>query len=303
MQENLTGEKQQDLQTIFTNYRAAGKIAKKVVDQLKGSITKESKLFDIAEEGEKMIRDLGGEIAFPINLGLNEVAAHYTPITNDKILVGENLIKVDIGVHIDGYIADTAFSLDFSGKHAKMIEASQKALEEATKMATPGTCVKDIGAKIQETIIGFGYTPVSNLSGHTLGRYKIHAGTNIPNVPAGNFILEEDMVIAIEPFATDGAGQIRDAPDAVIFSYIEDKPVRMREAKRILKVAKDNYHGMPFASRWLKIPPLRQQMALNQLTQAKALYSYPILLEKEKGVVAQSEHTVIVKDKPEVTII
>ncbi|MFH1786593.1 MAG: type II methionyl aminopeptidase [archaeon] len=302
MQENSTGKRQQGEPTNFTKYRDAGRIAKKVVDHLKKTITADSRLLDIANDGEKMIRDLGAGIAFPINLGINEVAAHYTPVTNDRLTVGENLLKVDIGAHIDGYIADTAFSLDFSGKHAGLIKASEKALAEATKMCVPGTCVKDIGAKIQETIQSFGFKPVSNLSGHTLDQYKVHGGVNIPNVPSGSFVLEEGMVIAIEPFATDGVGMIKDAPESMIFSYLADKPVRMREAKTILKLAKERYHKLPFASRWLKLPPLTQYLALNQLTQAKALYSYPILIEKERGVVSQSEHTVIVKDKPEVTI-
>ena len=287
--------------TEYTSYQKAGEIAKEVVKLLKAEIKPGVSLLKIAETGESKIRELGGKPAFPINTSLNEIGAHYTPIPNDKIVVGEDIIKIDIGVHINGFIADTAFTLDFTNDYGDMLKANEKALDEALKLAKPGTNVREIGEAIQKTISEAGYQPIVNLSGHTLGNYQIHAGQNIPNTKTGDFVLEENMVIAIEPFATDGEGKVTDSPESVIFRYLEDKPVRMREAKTVLKTARERFEGMPFALRWVKLPQLRLRIALNQLIQANAIYSYPILMEKARGKISQFEHTVIVRDKPEVT--
>jgi len=287
--------------TEYTSYTKAGEIAAAVVKKLKKEIKIGNLLFDIAEAGESQIRELGGKPAFPINLSLNEVGAHYTPIPNDKTELGEDIIKIDIGVHVDGYIADTAFTFDFTNEYGDMLKANEKALEEALKLATPGTNVSEIGEVIHSAIHEAGYNPIVNLSGHSLGQYTIHAGQNIPNIKTGDFVLKEDMVIAIEPFATDGEGKVTDSPESVIFRYLEDKPVRLREAKNLLHIARDRFDALPFALRWVKLPQLKLRLALNQLIKANAIYSYPILIEKARGKISQFEHTVIVRDKPEVT--
>jgi len=300
-QNNFHGRKQPMNSKEYTNYQKSGEIAQQVVKLLQKETTPGASLFELAEKGESKIRELGGKPAFPINISINEIGAHYSPIPNDKKTLGDDIVKIDIGVHVDGYIADTAFTLDFTGDYADMVKANEKALDEALKLATPGTNVSEIGEIIHKTIFEAGYQPIVNLSGHSLAQYNLHAGQNIPNIKTGNFVLTEGMAIAIEPFATDGEGKVTDSPESVIFRYLEDKPVRLREAKTLLKTAKERFDGLPFSMRWVKIPPLKLGLALNQLIQANAIYSYPILKEKRKGNISQFEHTVIVKDKPEVT--
>lgn len=285
----------------YTSYQKAGKIAQEAVKLLRKEAKPGALLLDLAEKGEEKIRELGGKPAFPINLSLNEIGAHYTPVPNDKTALGNDIIKIDIGVHVNGYIADTAFTLDFTGDYSDMLNANEKALEAALKLATPGTNVSEIGEAIYTTIHDAGYQPIVNLSGHSLAQYDLHAGLNIPNLKTGDYELQEGMAIAIEPFATDGEGKVTDSPESVIFRYLEDKPVRIREAKTLLKIAKERFEGLPFPTRWLKLPPLKIRLALNQLIQANAIYSYPILIEKSKSRISQFEHTVIIRDKPEVT--
>lgn len=287
--------------TEYTSYQKAGKIAQEVVKLLKAETKPGVSLLEIAEKGEAKIRELGGKIAFPINISMNEIGAHYTPVPQDKTILGDDIIKIDLGAHVNGFIADTAFTLDFTGDYTDMLNANEAALDAALKLAKPGTNVSEIGKVIQQTINDAGYKPIVNLSGHSLGQYRIHAGLNVPNIETGDAVLKEGMVIAIEPFATDGEGKVTDSPESVIFRYLEDKPVRLREAKMLLKIAKERFGGLPFATRWLKLPPIKLRLALNQLIQANAIYSYPILMEKSKGKISQFEHTVIVKDKPEVT--
>lgn len=280
-------------------YRKAGKIAADVVAEAKKFIKPERTLLEIAESIESSIKAKAG-IAFPCNLSLNEVAAHYTPGPGDGTVVGENVISVDFGAHVDGFISDTAFTLDFSGGHRDMVKASEEALKAAIQLCRPGINVREIGEAIQATIESHGYHPISNLSGHLLGQYDLHAGLNVPNIDSGDSILEEDMVVAIEPFATDGRGLVTDSPQCLIYRFVDRRPVRMPEARRILELAERN-HGLPFAKRWVDLPPMKLELALRQLMASRALHGYPVLIERDNGIVTQAEHTVIVKDKPEVT--
>lgn len=284
---------------ILDKYREAGKVASAVVAKARKFITPDKTLLEVAEFVESSILEKAG-VAFPCNLSLNEAAAHYTPTKDDPTLVGKNVLKVDLGAHIDGFVADTAFTLDFTGRHADMVRAAEDALKAAIPLCRPGTNIRDIGQAIQETIESRGFHPVSNLSGHLLGRYDLHAGLSIPNIASGDAVLQKDMVIAIEPFATSGCGQVTDSPTCLIFMFVGRRPVRMPEARQILEFA-ETTGGLPFAKRWLDVPQVRLDMALRQLVAARALYAYPILIEKTRGVVTQAEHTVIVGDKPEVT--
>ena len=136
---------------------------------------------EIAEKIESKIIELGGKPAFPTNLSINEIAAHYTPSYNDETLA-HGLLKVDLGVHIDGFISDTSFSLDLedSEENKKLIEASKKALEEAKKTIEKGIQINKIGKAIQETIESYGFSPIINLSGHQIEQYNLHAGLTIP---------------------------------------------------------------------------------------------------------------------------
>ncbi len=287
---------------ILDKYRKAGKIAREVREKAKGFLKVGMRLEEIAEYVEGEVERLGGRNAFPCNLSLNHSAAHYTPYSGDLLCVKDrDVLKVDFGVHIDGYIADTAFTLDFSGKYGDMKKAAEEALETAIKMAVPGTKTGDIGKAIEETINSFGFRPIANLSGHLLGRYDLHAGVSIPNIPKGEETLEEGQVFAIEPFATDGSGWVVDGRDNNIFRFLEYKPVRMQEAKKIMELADKKFSRLPFAKRWIKMPQLKLDMALIQLLQTNALYRYPVLNEKEGGIITQAEHTIIVADKPEVT--
>jgi methionyl aminopeptidase len=244
---------------------------------------------------------LDAKPAFPCNLSLNNVAAHYTPDKVSSLIFNEDdLLKVDFGVHVNGYISDLAFSLNPSGKHKELIKASESALAEAVKLSTPGRDVSEIGAVIEDTIQSFGFKPIGNLSGHLLEQFNLHAGLTIPNIPAKEGVLKEGMVIAIEPFATDGAGWVVDSPEAFIFRFYKDKPVRSPDARKMLEQVKKEFSSLPFATRWIDLPQSRLNLALSQLLRVNALYRYPVLKEKSGGIISQAECTVIVGDKPEV---
>lgn len=278
----------------------AGKIARQVREEVESMIKPGAKLYDIAEFVERRIAELGGKPAFPCNLSLNEIAAHYTPYKGDKTVLKEgDYLKVDLGVHIDGYIADTAVTFRVGMEEDDLMAASKEALENAISVIRAGVKISEIGKAIEETIRGYGFNPIVNLSGHKIERYKLHAGVSIPNIyrPNDNYVLKEGDVIAIEPFATTGAGQVIEVPPALIFMYVRDRPVRMGQARRLLMHIKKEYNGLPFAYRWLQgfMPEGQLKLALAQLDKVGAIYSYQILREVRGGLVTQFEHTVIVE--------
>ena len=284
-----------ELERILEKYKAAGKILIEVRDAALELVKPGNRLLDVAEFVESSIRDRGGEPAFPCNISRNEEAAHATPSIDDEAVFGEeDLVKLDIGVHIDGYIADSAVTVDLSGKYEELIRASEAALDEAIKIIHDGVSTVEIGEVIEEAIKERGYKPIVNLSGHGLVRYNSHAPPTIPNVKYEHgVILRTNDVIAIEPFATDGGGKVVESGNVEIYSLIKPKPVRMREAKKLLDEIK-KYHGLPFARRWL--PRERLNLALRALKNTGVLRDYPILREEDRGLVAQAEHTVIVKE-------
>ena len=278
----------------------AGEIARQVKKEVDALVKSGAKLYDIAEFVERRIIELGGKPAFPCNLSLNEVAAHYTPYKGDETVLREgDYLKIDIGVHVDGYIADTAVTYRVGMEEDDLIAASREALENAISVIRAGVKISEIGKAIEETIRGYGFNPIVNLSGHKIERYKLHAGISIPNIyrAADNYVLKEGDVIAIEPFATTGAGQVIEVPPALIFMFVRDRPVRMAQARRLLMHIKREYNGLPFAYRWLQgfMPEGQLKLALAQLDKVGAIYSYQILREVRGGLVSQFEHTVIVE--------
>ncbi len=277
---------------ILEKYRLAGRILSEVRAEAAKMVTVGESLLKVAEFTENLIREKGGEPAFPVNISRNDEAAHSTPSFNDKSVFGNDMVKLDIGVHIDGYIADTAITVDLSG-NPKLVEAANAALEEAIKFIHAGVNTSDIGGVIVDTISSFGFKPIINLTGHGLAQYIQHAPPAIPNkrMPGG-VILETGDVIAIEPFATNGAGKIRDAGNAEIYHVVSDRPVRHPSARALMQQI-EKYKTLPFAKRWLGE---RVDFALVQLVKAHIIQPYPILKEVQGGLISQAEHTIIVTE-------
>ncbi len=285
--------------TEIENYAKAGVIAAEVMEEGLKKIEVGVKLLDVAIFVEDSIRAKGAKPAFPCNISVNDIAAHYSPQawSEEKFKKGD-LVKLDLGLHLDGCIADIAVSKDLGGGNGKLIKASADALEAAIEAIKPGTLTNEVGAVVEDTIRGAGFEPISNLTGHVLSKWNLHGGALVPNVRVrhGDVIREGD-VIALEPFATKGAGRVVDENEAVIFKYLQDRPLRMPEARDILKHVKENYSTLPFAERWIShlVPRFKLNMALRQLVQSEALYAYHVLREKERGLISQAEHTVVVK--------
>ena len=280
---------------IFEKYHDAGALAAKILRHGAQSIRIGGSYLELVESIEEEVREEGAELAFPLNLSLNEDAAHDTASPGDeRIFVKGDVAKLDLGVQIDGYIADTATTIDL-GNNSLLLDASEQALESAIKAVRPGATAGELGAAIQREIEGRGYRPISNLTGHGLDRYILHRSPTIPNVGInGGVTLEEGMVFAIEPFASTGSGHVGEKTRKEIYSQISQKPVRTPAARTIMNAIKDR-HGLPFARRWLSGKKL--DIALPGLVRSQVLHAYPVLSDIPGSLVSQHEHTVIVTDE------
>ncbi|QLD86923.1 type II methionyl aminopeptidase [Natronomonas halophila] len=284
----------------FEKHREAGEILAQVREEAAERVEVGVSHLEIAEFAEDRIRELGGEPAFPVNISIDEEAAHATPEPGDDTTFGEEMVNLDIGVHVDGWLADTAVTVDLSG-HTELAEAPAEALDAALDIVEPGVHTGEIGAEIEDVIDGYGYNPVVNLSGHGLGHWEQHTDPNIPNRGVKQGVeLEVGDVVAIEPFATDGGGKVNEGADEEIFALEREASVRNRAARDALEQIVDEFKTLPFARRWLETQ--RAEMALRRLKQQNVVHGYPVLKEQDGYLVSQKEHTIIVtEDGCEVT--
>ncbi|MCS7141948.1 MAG: type II methionyl aminopeptidase [Candidatus Nitrosocaldus sp.] len=280
------------------DYIKAGRIAAEVREHMRKRYHVGRTLLEICEEAESMIRARGGEPAFPCNVSLNEVAAHYTAEPDDSIEVRDgDILKIDIGVHVNGSIADTAVTVCYNPSYSMLVEAAEHALREAVRVARVGTKASDIGRVIEHTIRSYGLKPIQNLSGHSIASYTIHAGKSIPNIwTIGSFALQQGEVYAIEPFVTtgDGSGVVYNGDVSNIYSLVTRKRTGDKDADEFINMLWDRFRTLPFALRWLRDKDLRHARdMLAFLLKKKIVRAYPVLVEGNERYVAQAEHTMI----------
>ncbi len=272
----------------------AGKILKRVAKEAVEKIKPNVKLLEVAEFVENRIVELGAKPAFPCNISINSDAAHFTPKKNDeRVFKKGDLVKLDIGAHIDGYIADMAVTVDL-GENSELVKAAKEALKAGIEVVKAGVNTAEIGKAIEDVISDFGFKPVVNLTGHGLLPYIAHAPPNIYNYATDRGVeLKEGMIIAIEPFVTNGVGKVSERSECEIYSLIRPKPIRMKIAREIISKVEREYKTLPFAKRWLEKAP---DVVLSKLVREGVLRAYPVLTEVSKGLVSQWEHTLIVEE-------
>lgn len=277
----------------------AGRMAKRAREYAYKLVKPGIKMLDLATKIENYIREIGGELAFPVNIGINHVAAHYTPVHNDPSIIPEGaVVKVDIGVHVDGYIADTAFTTSFNPAHHKLLEATELALEKALSAVRPGVKAFEVGKIIEDSIKSAGFKPIRNLGGHGIERYSIHSGLVIPNCYdlLCRYRLDSG-VYAIEPFATNGVGLVREAGIVTIYALRSSVEGVSPLGRTVYDIIYRERRGLPFTPRWYINRVLEAEAfskALTHLSKAGCLLEYPVLVERSNGVVAQFEHTIVV---------
>jgi methionyl aminopeptidase len=283
-------------------FRLSGRILRETREEMKTYVKENMLIIDVCEKTEGLIRAKGGKPAFPCNVSINEVAAHYTSPPNDTLRIPEgSTVKVDLGVHVDGYVTDTAFTVSFNPEGRSMANTAEQALKAAIENIHGDMALGKIGGLIETTIKNRGFKPISNLTGHSVGRYLIHAGTSIPNVVQVSFAkVKSGEVYAIEPFVTlpEAVGRVDDGSQTTIYRLLKAKSVKNEPAKKLLKYIESNFRTLPFAERWLigVVPKEQHKAAFKELLASKTIMSYPVFVEVSKKPVAQAEHTVLLKD-------
>ena len=273
-------------------WKKAGEIAATALEHGRKMIKPGAKIVDILDAVDKKIYDLGAIPAFPSQISLNEVAAHACAKQDDEQTLENEVVKLDCGAVYEGAIGDNAVTVDLSGNYEELVLASREALQAAIATVKPGVELRLIGRAIQEAIEKRGCKPVVNLSGHGLGEWDVHCKPTIPNFDNGDpRVIEEGMVFAIEPFATNGKGRIHESGEATVLHWVQDRPNRV---DRSIVSAIKSFHGLPFALRWLtrKFSPGKVKLALRQLEQQEIIRAYPPLVEVSGGMVSQAEHSV-----------
>ena len=317
---------------MLEKYEKAGKIAsnarKKAVKKAKAGM----KVIDLIDFVENEIRKSGAGLAFPCTVSINEITSHYTSEPgDDTLLCYGDIVKIDLGAEVDGYLSDTAVTTIIQGENKdfvdendeplvmsgrtdngivdvsediieermNLIEATDSALENVTSILREGVSVKEVGQVIQDTIQSKGFTPVVDLTGHAISRYNIHPGLTIPNYPdySNDYVFKEDDHVAIEPYATNGEGHVVNLQQHKIYSYLRPRPLRDIDSERLLDKISTEHNRLPFCKRHLlndyDINTLND--AINPLIACRALYPYAVLRERSNGCVSQTEHTIIIE--------
>ena len=283
----------------------AGKIAQEVKKYIKPKIQVGTKVLNLIENTEKKIVELGGGWAFPVNVSINNIAAHYTsPIKDDDLTIKEgDLVKIDLGVHIDGYIVDTAFTVSFNDDKSleNIIQATEVALEAAKMIAKPKINTKELGKKIEDIVKGFKFNPIKELGGHQIEKWTVHGKKKLPELGTqGGDIMEEGEVFAIEIFASTGEGTVHNTKNSYIYElnpYAGRVPLRRKTSKQILGHINKNYKTLPFAERWLaKDFRMGVMFGLQELVQQGKIHVHYVLAEQKGEFVAQSEQTILITE-------
>jgi len=285
-------------QEVAEKYALAGRIAREVREYGAGLIKEGASLLEVVNTIEALIISRGARPAFPVNIAVNEVAAHFTPRHDEPQLKFNrgDVVKLDVGVHVDGYIGDTARTVEIgAGQWQDMTKATEEALRVAVEMVRPGVDLSLVGAAIESTIVARGFKPVENLTGHSLERYLLHAGISVPNVKEkGAGLVREGDVLAIEPFATNGMGRVDGRRNSSIYRFVRRRFARTSEARQLLKEVETGFSSLPFSERWCTAYIPQPAEALEALVRCGAISFYPTLREVDDGMVTQAEHTVIV---------
>jgi methionyl aminopeptidase len=280
----------------------SGKILRETREEMRTQVHENMPIIEVCEKVEGLIRAKGGKPAFPCNVSINEVAAHYTSPPGDTSTIPEgSTVKVDLGAQVDGYVTDTAFTVSFNPEGRSMANTAEQALKVALENIHGDMALGKIGGLIETTIKNRGFKPISNLTGHSVGRYLIHAGTSIPNVAQVSLTkVKTGEIYAIEPFVTlpEAVGRVDDSPQKTIYRLLKAKSVKNESSKKLLKYIEANFRTLPFAERWLigVVPREQHKAAFKELLASKSIMSYPVFVEVSKKPVAQAEHTVLLKD-------
>ena len=287
--------------------RLAGNIARKAMDFAIKNLKTGVSILAFCQAVDQKIFDLGAIPAWPTQVAINEVAAHYTPSFDEKSTFKESIVSIDLGVCIDGIIADMATSVNLSKEQEfqKLVNAAEKALAAAIKIIEPGIAISEIGATVESIAEKEGFKTIRNLFGHGIDKWTIHKKPTIPSFKSDQSDkLNPGQIIAIEPFITNGvAGLVEERGKCEIFALTEKRPTRNIWTNQVQSWIFETRRNLPFALRWCieKFGEAKTGIAIKELLDLGVLHKHPPLVERSNGLVAVFEKTLYLhEDKIEV---
>ena len=282
--------------TARESLRRAGAVSREAREVAVTLVKEGALLLDVAEEVEGLMAKRGLRPAFPTCISIDHVAAHYSPTHDDSLRFRRgNVVKLDLGAQLDGWIADTAVTVEVGTRNwTELIRGSELALQTAIEAVRGGVPTRTLGEGIQRAIESHGYRPVRNLTGHTIERYLLHAGKSVPNIAHGHDVLETGDVVAIEPFASSGAGEVDGRRTGNIYRVLRNKSLKQAALGEFLRLLSQEFKTLPFAERWAHRLDPQAPALLNGLVRSGTVMTYPALLDLDGGIVSQTEHTMIV---------
>ena len=284
----------------YEKLKEVGSVSWEAAQYAKALVKPGASLLDVCEKTEAFIKSKGMRLAFPVNVSANDRAAHYTATLADASVFGEkDIVKVDVGARHGDVLGDCAATVDLSGDYAKLVEAAEEALEAGLAAVRAGARLNDIGKEIGKVAGSRGFKPIRNLGGHAVEYGELHASIFIPNYDNGDTTqLEEGQVVALEPFVTTGDGFVVDSDIVQIFQLNGPASARSAEARKLVEIVEKEHKTYPFAIRWLAKEFASEfgiRKGLNELAGLGVLQSFPALVERSHGIVAQAENEAIVE--------
>ncbi|KAG5081871.1 hypothetical protein JHK84_051909 [Glycine max] len=321
---------------LYNSVRRAAEVHRQVRKYIKGILKPGMLMTDICETLENTVRKLISEdglqagIAFPTGCSLNWVAAHWTPNSGDKtILQYDDVMKLDFGTHVDGYIVDCAFTVAFNPMFDPLLEASREATNTGIKLSSLPTQVLqsaeaihpptqeagidvrlcDIGAAIQEVMESYEV----EINGKVYQECDIYFNENVIAVKSirnlnghsiGRYQIHAGKSVPIvkggeQTKMEEGKGYVRE--DLECSHYMKNFdvghiPLRLPRAKQLLATINKNFSTLAFCRRYLdRLGETKYLMALKNLCDSGIVQPYPPLCDVKGSYVSQFEHTILLR--------
>mmetsp|Transcript_40461 Transcript_40461/g.89906 ORF Transcript_40461/g.89906 Transcript_40461/m.89906 type:complete len:391 (+) Transcript_40461:54-1226(+) len=315
---------------VVTKYKAAAEIANKAIAAVIAEVKDGAKVVDLCNCGDNLINKevekifkgklIEKGVAFPTCVSVNSTVGHFSPASDDTTTVKDgDIVKIDLGVHIDGFISTQAQTVvvqagdaAIKGRAADVIAAARTAYEAALRLIRPGKKVSDVAGPLQKIVEAYGCNLVEGVMSHQMKQFIIDGNKCVLNKPSPEHKVEdaefaENEVYAIDIVVSTGDGKTKvlDEKETTVYKRALDMEyqLKLKASRAVFSEINRRFPAMPFTVRALvegvekddKSKELAKQLKLGMVECLNhgLLHPYPVLHEKSGELVAQVKHTVL----------
>mmetsp|Transcript_54845 Transcript_54845/g.63068 ORF Transcript_54845/g.63068 Transcript_54845/m.63068 type:complete len:387 (-) Transcript_54845:216-1376(-) len=305
---------------VIDKYQAAGKIANETLEKIIKKCVPGAGIVDICafgdEEIEKEVKKVYNKkklekgIAFPTCLSVNEICGHFSPLRSEPCALKEgDLVKIDLGVHIDGFISITAHTIVVSekadavveGRKADVIHAAYNALQVALRLLKPGQKNNDVTEHIAKVVESYKCNPVEGVLSHELKKHLIDGNNCIINKATfdqkvDDYEFQVNEVYGLDIIASTGEGKPRETEvRCTVYKRAIEKAysLKLKASRQFFSELNERYPTLAFSMRSFEDETVAK-LAVNECVKHELLHAYPVLAEKEGELVAQFKYTVMI---------